>query len=588
MTKPSILRFTAVISVLAFCIGLLVCSTNPNNGKPGHPKSATEPGPSPVSTLGSGTTDSREVGGTVVDEYGQPLEFATVRIQATKNQCLTDSRGRFTLSTEGQNAPFTVSAWKDKYYCAKQENVEPGQDAIRLVLLRYQTNDNPDYEWVTPRGEGSCFSCKPAVTQVWLEHDAHARSAINPRFISMYTGTDIRGNRSPNTRYIHNRDYGEVPLPPNPNKPYFGPGYKLDFPDADGNCAACHLPGAALEDPYGTDPTRAEGVDRFGIHCDFCHKIADVELDPASGLPYPNMPGVLSIDIRRPFPDDPERYQLFFGTFDDDNVPEEDTRLPLIERSQFCAACHFGVFWNTVIYNSFGEWLESSYSDPISGQTCQDCHMPAPTYYQGKAITNVAPDGMGGVERDPLSIHAHTFPGAADVELLQNAVTMHAETERVGEEIRVVVRITNDLTGHHVPTDSPLRHLILLVEAEDFSGRPLELLEGGILPDWCGKGDPDRGYYAGLPGRAYAKVLMELWTEIYPSGSYWNPTILVSDNRLAAYATDTSRYVFAAPTNGGRITVRLFYRRAYIELADQKGWEISDILMEQEVRQIPK
>jgi hypothetical protein len=40
-------------------------------------------------------------------------------------------------------------------------------------------------------------------------------------------------------------------------------------------------------------------------------------------------------------------------------------------------------------------------------------------------------------------------------------------------------------------TDSPLRHLILLVEAEDSSGSPLEFLEGDILPDWCGSGDPD-------------------------------------------------------------------------------------------------
>jgi hypothetical protein len=534
-------------------------------------------------------TDGRWVSGIVVDEQDQPVEFAVVRFQTTKNQCLTDSRGHFSLPVGDNPQPITVSAWKDKYYCSKQEKVAPGEDSVHLVLHRYQTGDNPHYEWVPPVGEDSCYSCKPGVARVWLDNDAHARSGTNMRFITMYNGTDMHGNRSPDTHYIDNRDYGEVPVPPNPNQPYYGPGYKLDFPDADGNCAACHLPGAAVENPYGTDPTMAEGVDRFGIHCDFCHKIAGVELDPRSGLPRPNMPGVLSLEVRRPFPDDPEHYQLFFGTFDDDNVPQEDTRLPLIEQSQFCASCHFGVFWNTVIYNSFGEWLESPYSDPITGRTCQDCHMPAPTYYQGKPITNVAPDGMGGVERDPLTIHAHTFPGAADVGLLQNAVTMDMDAERVEETIHVEVRITNDLTGHHVPTDSPLRHLILLVEAEVSGGRPLELLEGDILPEWCGAGDPDEGCYAGLPGRAYAKVLMELWTEICPSGSYWNPTIPVSDNRLAAYAPETSRYVFAAPSNGeARVTARLFYRRAYIELADQKGWEIPDIMMEKAVKQIPE
>ncbi|MEE9309174.1 MAG: hypothetical protein V3V57_16770 [Spirochaetia bacterium] len=542
------------------------------------------------------SVDNSVVSGKVVDEHGDPVEFAIVRIQATTIQCLTDGQGHFSLPTEGQTYPFTVSAWKDKHYCAKQENVVPATSNLRLLLRRYQTTDNPHYEWVPPMGEGSCYSCKPGVTQVWLDNDAHARSATNIRFLTMYNGTDAGGSKSPDTRYTKTRDYGQVPIPPDPKQPYYGPGYKLDFPGSDGNCAACHVPGAAVDAPYGTDPNAAAGVDRFGIHCDFCHKIADVELDPRNGLPYPNMPGVLSLDIRRPFPEDPERFQLFFGTFDDDNVPEEDTRLPLIEQSQFCAACHYGMFWNTVIYNSFGEWLDSPYSDPISGQTCQNCHMPAPTIYKGKPITNVAPNGMGGVERDPLTIHAHTFPGAADVELLQNSVTMDVGATLEGQTIVVEVRITNDRTGHHVPTDSPLRHLILLVEARDTSGQLLELIEGGILPEWCGIGDPQLGYYGGLPGRAFAKVLMELWTEVSPSGSYWNQTFLVSDNRLPAFAEDISGYVFAIPagSNSGSnrnesgdgggsatVSVRLLYRRAFIELADQKGWDLEDILMEE-------
>ncbi len=195
----------------------------------------------------------------------------------------------------------------------------------------------------------------------------------------MYSGTDVNGNRSPLTRYGTSRDYGRIPLRPDPNQPYFGPGYKLDFPDTAGNCAACHVPGAALDDPYGIDPRAVNGVNALGIHCDYCHKVAAVKLDPATGLPYPNMPGVLSQDMRRPFPEDKQRYQIFFGTFDDDNVPMEDTYLPLIKESQWCAPCHYGVFWDTVVYNSFGEWLASPYSDGRDGKTCQQCHMPAPT-----------------------------------------------------------------------------------------------------------------------------------------------------------------------------------------------------------------
>ena len=87
-----------------------------------------------------------------------------------------------------------------------------------------------------------------------------------------------------------------------------------------------------------------------------------VYLDPTTGLPYDNVPGVISTGPRRPFPES-ERYQLFFGTFDDDNVPEEDTYLPLIEKSQFCAPCHQFSFWGTPIYQSFKEWLESPFPE---------------------------------------------------------------------------------------------------------------------------------------------------------------------------------------------------------------------------------
>ena len=38
--------------------------------------------------------------------------------------------------------------------------------------------------------------------------------------------------------------------------------------------------------------------------------------------------------------------------------------------------------------------------------------MPAPSVLDGQIMTNVAP-GMGGIERDPLTLYAHTNPGAA-------------------------------------------------------------------------------------------------------------------------------------------------------------------------------
>jgi hypothetical protein len=525
--------------------------------------------------------------GTVLDPDGAPLSGATVRIQATVNETRTDDEGRFVLVGLQQGVPVTVSAWKAGYYCASVEKVTPPASGITLDMRLVQTNDNPNYQWISPTGENSCYSCKPGVTQVWLDNDAHGRSATNIRFLTMYNGTDLSGNQSPLTRYATSRDYGRIPLTPDLARPYYGPGYKLDFPDTAGNCAACHVPGAAVDASYGTDPNTVSGVNAFGVHCDYCHKVAGVILDPQTGLPYPNMPGVLSQDIRRPFPEDTDRYSIFFGTFDDDNVPMEDTYLPLLKESQWCAPCHYGFFWDTLVYNSFGEWLASPYSNPLTGKTCQQCHMPAPTVLDGQPITNVAP-GKGGVDRDPMTIPAHTFPGSSSTDLLQNAVTMTVSDNREGDKVTVTVTIVNDRTGHHVPTDSPLRQMILLVQAEGADGAALTQLDGPIVPEWGGVGDPAQGYYAGLPGKAYAKILMELWTEVAPTGAYWNPTRILSDDRIPAFGSDASTYTFAAPAGmGAYVHVTLLYRRAFIQLMDWKGWDLPDIVMDEIRMEIP-
>ena len=181
--------------------------------------------------------------GVVRDEDG-PVAGAVVRIQATTIETLTDEQGCFTLTEVSTDEAVTVSAWKHEYYSAKVEGVVPSITGITFTLTRYQTNDNPDYEWVPPTGEGSCANCKPGVTRIWLDN-AHAGSAANLRFLTMYRGVDLSGRQSPLTQYFTHRDYGRVPLPPDPNQEYYGPGFKLDFPEQAGNCAACHTgPGA--------------------------------------------------------------------------------------------------------------------------------------------------------------------------------------------------------------------------------------------------------------------------------------------------------------------------------------------------------
>lgn len=535
------------------------------------PTATATPSPSPSPLTATPTPEGPTVSGIVIDADG-PVAGAAVRVRATDNKTTTATDGSFTLSGLTTGVPVSITAWTEGYFVG-WTSVAPGTEPVTITIKPYYTTDNPDYSWFSMEGaEGSksCSHCMPAYPE-W-QADAHSQSAVNPRFLTMYNGTDVHGNQSPPTRRGYSRDYGSFPLGPDPNQPYYGPGYKLDFPNTAGNCATCHVPAAAAKPgrAYTADPNQLSGIETEGVFCEFCHKIGDVTLDLATGLPYPNMPGVLSMRLHRP----EEGQQLFFGNFDD--VTRRVSYLPLEEESAFCAPCHFGVFWDTVIYDSFGEWLRSPYSDPETGQTCQDCHMPVAGYDYF-----VFPE-KGGLHRDPNRIFSHLMPGATDEELLQNAVTMAATARLEGDAVVVQVDITNDKTGHHVPTDSPLRHLILLVQATDGQGQALPQLDGPMVPEWGGVGDPAQGYYAGLPGKAFAKLLEELWTEVSPTGAYWNPTRVLDDNRLAAFVTDTSVYTFAAPT-GGEVTVKvtLLFRRAFKELMDQKGWDVPDIVMEQ-------
>ncbi len=524
------------------------------------------------------------ISGSVIDENG-PLAGATVKIQTADIQTATNDKGYFILNGLAPGDTFTVTAWKSGYFIAGQEGIKTGTENLEIHLEQHSDIDNPDYAWLPSlyhEGEGEnqgCAECHstsgtdyPSSLPVdeWLL-DSHSQSAVNPRFLSMFSGTDVHGNQSPFTRYEYSRDYGTFPLLPDPKQPYFGPGYKLDFPETNGNCAACHTPAASVNLPYEIDPSAVTGVAEEGIPCDFCHKIWDVKLNN-QGMPNENMPGVLSYAFRRP----PDGHQLFLGPLDD-VAPGEDTYSPIQQQSQFCAPCHFGTFWDTVIYNSYGEWLESPYNDPISGKQCQDCHMPPlrNTYF--------ALPAAGGLKREPDTIFSHQMPGAASEDLLQNSVTMEIQADRLDDQIQVIVNITNDQAGHHVPTDSPLRHLILLLDVVDGSGNQLTQTSGSTLPDWIGIGDPAEGYFAGLPGKVYAKILQEKWTQISPTGSYWNPTIIIADNRLAAFETDTSEYIFQSTDDQIKIIVRLLFRRAFIDLAVQKGWDISDIVMEEEM-----
>lgn len=485
------------------------------------------------------------VSGTVVDADG-PVAGAVVRQQATANSTTSAADGSFTLTGLPEGITITVTAWDEGFYPSGVQ-VAPPRSRVTITLVPHPVGDNPDYEWYTsmpdPEEPIGCGHCMVAFPQ-WVTN-AHGTSGTNPRFLSLYNGTDLTGTE------------------------HLGGGYKDNFPGTAGNCATCHAPGAATDDQaFTTDMNELSGVEREGVFCDFCHKIADVYLNPATGLPYDNAPGVTSIQLNRP----PSDTHMFYGPFDD--VTRRVSYLALEKKSQFCAPCHQFSFWGTPIYESFREWLESPY--PAQGIECQSCHM-VPTgvdYF-------VYPEN-GGLIRDPDLIASHLQPGAADEELLQNTVVMSLDARQIVEELRVTVTITNTEAGHHVPTDFPGRHMILTIVAIDGEGRVLSQLGGPTVPEW---GGPE----AGLPGTAFAKVLRDIESGEAPVVTYWKQAVIASDNRIPAMGSDTSTVTFASPAAGGAvaITARLRFRRTFHDTLDTRGWDTPDILMEEKTVSLP-
>ena len=497
------------------------------------------------SSIGALAWDSRalsestnNVSGTVVDADG-PVAGATVRVRATENFTNTAADGQFTLGILGEPQEIEVTAWADGYYIASTL-ITPPVEGVTLTLRPYHTVDNPEYEWASPvpgSSDSACGDCHPLILSEW-EQNAHAGAVSNQRFYSLYNGTDVSGTIQ------------------------VAPGYQKDFPGTSGSCANCHAPGASVDGYLTTNMNTVRDSLTSGIHCDFCHKIGGAYLDPVTQSVYPNTPGVQSFKVLRPPPDD----NIFFGPFDD--IPDPDTYLPLFSQSQFCAACHQFSFWNTPIYESYEEWLTSPYAE--EGVTCQDCHMPP----NGEPVFAV-PD-EGGLEHPPETIPSHFQLGATNLDLLQNTVSMNLSTQQYRNQLKVTVSITNSGAGHHVPTDFPGRQMILVLSVEDEQDQPLELVGGPAVPEWGGA-------EAGLPGTAFAKVLRDVETGEFPVVSYWKQTEIVSDNRIPAFATDVSNYYFSIPPGGGSTTInaRLWFRRVFQDLADDKDWDKPDLLMEE-------
>jgi hypothetical protein len=468
-----------------------------------------------------------------------PISEAHVRMRASENLTLTSPDGSFTLRSLPEGEEIEITAWAGGYYIASLHVIPPDRE-VTFTLRPYHTTDYQDYQWVSPiegTSPDACGNCHPMIVPQW-SGNAHGQAMSNPRFYSLYNGTNLTETER------------------------VGPGYRDDFPGTAGNCASCHAPGAGVDGYMTTDMNNVRGQITAGIHCDFCHKVGGVFLDPATELPYSNMPGVVSMNVLRPPPGD----NIFIGPYDD--IHDPDTYLPDMSESRFCAPCHQFSMWGTPIYQSYAEWLNSPY--PERGVTCQDCHMPP----SGDRL--FAKPEEGGLEHPAETIPSHFQLGAMDNDLLRNTVSMDVSAQQDSDQIEVTVTITNTEAGHHVPTDYPGRNMILIISAVDEQGNVLAQENGPVVASWGGA-------EAGMPGKAFAKILRDVATGESPVVNYWNQTLIESDNRIPALDSDTSSYRFRLSPKSSEVTIEavLFLRRAFQDVMNAKGWTVPDMIMEE-------
>jgi hypothetical protein len=475
-----------------------------------------------------------------VSSENAPVPFARVRILASDNYVLSDNNGEFEINLSDHPDSLVITAAAIGYYNGSAK-ISSNDKSVTINLHKLFEKDNPDYKWtdpeINPESRGNCGNCHPVMLKEQWARSSHANSAVNPYFLAMYYGKD--------TSLIREA----------------GPGYKRDFPESKGNCATCHIPGAAVNDPSGIDPISVIDVSRHGVFCDVCHKMADVK-QPVEE----SETGTSLIRFLRP----PEGRSIFFGPYDD--VPEPDTYSPLTTKSEFCGPCHTSKSGNIEIYNSYNEWKNSPY--PARGIQCQTCHM-APD----GVTTNFAP-GKGGHERNPSTIPTHLFPGSRDPKFLANALTMNVSVEQISDSIKVGVTLSNDKTGHRIPCDSPSRNMILLIDCINEKGDNLKFVAGQTVPRWGGAGKRSGANYAGQPGKGFAKILAD--SEGHSPVQDWKAAGILSDNRIAPFEKDISYYYFKAPRGSSNIKVRtkLVYRRFFKETMKEKGFALNDIIME--------
>ena len=312
-------------------------------------------------------------------------------------------------------------------------------------------------------------------------------------------------------------------------------------------CWQCHGPVGFLT---GNAPATFQFSDipdivREGVNCDVCHIMRPPHGTTNQHIEYNLQPGRTKFgSIADPVSAGAHAssYGLSYG------------------RSESCRECHDLIVNNLPVEVTFTEWQNSAWG--AMSVECQDCHM---LKYNGQAA-------VGGPVRQNL--HRHDFIGVdiamtpfpnaneqrATVDsMLRHSATMSVDapsTASVNDSIRIAVQITNDRTGHNLPSSvfffRQMWVEVTVNKGSDVAYRSGHLDANGDLMDRHSELQPNAD-----------KNLMLFGGYLFKNGVESNVFELDSmvNTSLPPFASRTGTHKFKVPSSGvWNVKVRLLFR----------------------------
>lgn len=312
-------------------------------------------------------------------------------------------------------------------------------------------------------------------------------------------------------------------------------------------CFQCHAPLGFLTDnaPGSFEFSDLDPLVREGITCDFCHVLRPPYRSTNQTIEYTLEPGPVKYGTLA----DPVPTSAHLNGYDSD-----------YGRSDVCRQCHDLTVNGVPLEITFTEWQNSAWGG--MSVECQDCHMKQ---YSGRAAT-------GGPLRDGL--HRHTFVGVdvaitdfpgkaeqmAEVDsLLKNSASMELVPPSgggAGDSLQLAVRVTNDKTGHNLPT-SVFFNRQMWIEVTVWKGADTAYRSGHLDAN----GDLMDANSALRPGEDRDLTIFN--GTLYKDGQESNVFELDSlvNKSLAPFETRTSIYGFRPGSAGTwNIRARLLFR----------------------------